>query len=273
MLENRNQRIAVGVVAGLVVLGGIGVALMGGGDDAAAPATTTTTVGHHRPPPRRRRRRWPRSPASPATTAIGSARPALVVKIDNVAAEGPTAGGHQPGRRRVRGERRGQRHPAARRLPVDRLRARRPGALGPHHRHRHRVRPAPAVLRVERRQRHLRSADPGGRHRRRRLRRPLRRVLPGAEPQGPRQPDAQVDRHHPGDAGRGLVAAAGAVPVPRRRAAARPPRGVRRRAHQPSAPAAAARRWSTGGTAPDGPAPRPARPTSTRPGSRWRPPT
>ena len=35
MLDNKNQRIAAAVVTGLVVVGGIGIALLSGDDDAA----------------------------------------------------------------------------------------------------------------------------------------------------------------------------------------------------------------------------------------------
>ena len=83
MLGNRNQRIAAAVVAGIGVLGGIGLAFLGGGDDSAAPATTTAAETTTTAPPA-----TIPLPVAPLTGLPGEygdrlGRPALVVKIDN----------------------------------------------------------------------------------------------------------------------------------------------------------------------------------------------
>ena len=83
MLDNRNQRIAVGLVTGVVVLGGVGLALFAGGDDAAAPTTTTVADTTTTAPTT-----TTTLPVAPLTGLSGDyddrlGRPALVVKIDN----------------------------------------------------------------------------------------------------------------------------------------------------------------------------------------------
>ena len=169
-------------------LGGVAVFALGGGGgggrrrhhhhDHHGPAD------HHDHAPRCR---WRRSPGCPATTATGSTAPALVVKIDNGEPKArPQVGINQADvvyEERVEGSV----TRLAGRLPLHRLRARRPGAVGPHVRHRH--------LHAARTTRTSRGAGPTppspgasvtppcvdvG------LRRPQRRVLPRAEPAGAR---------------------------------------------------------------------------------------
>ena len=168
----------------------------------AAAATTEADADHHhgrrprprhRPPPSRRPPRPLTGPAAGDPALLGP--PGAGREDRQRRAQGPAAGRPQPGRRGVRGAGRGQRHPAPRHLPLHRRRAGRPGPLGPHLRPR-RARPAaPPVLRLERRQRHLRRAHPraanladvgyDARH---------EPVLPGRRPARARQPDAQVHR-------------------------------------------------------------------------------
>ncbi|HEX4868923.1 MAG TPA: DUF3048 domain-containing protein [Acidimicrobiales bacterium] len=79
----RNRIIAIAVVA-LLLVGGVALALMSGGDDDAAPATTTTSTTATTAPPTT----VAPPPVSPLTglptDPASAARPALVVKIDNV---------------------------------------------------------------------------------------------------------------------------------------------------------------------------------------------
>jgi Protein of unknown function (DUF3048) N-terminal domain/Protein of unknown function (DUF3048) C-terminal domain len=97
VLDNRNQRIALGVAAGVLVLGGVTAALVSGGSDDAATtttteATTTTTEATTTTAPQ---------PVAPLTGVPGDygdrlSRPALVVKIDNAQPDArPQAGINQ----------------------------------------------------------------------------------------------------------------------------------------------------------------------------------
>ena len=91
-----------------------------------ARPTTTTTHDRRRRPPRRPRRRRPRSssrrmPLTGVPLAFGQVapdRPALAVKIDNVDVRPPHPGRPEPGRHRVRGDRRGPPDPLRRRVPL-----------------------------------------------------------------------------------------------------------------------------------------------------------
>ena len=89
MLDSRNQRIAAGAVAGLVVVGGILVALLGGGDATPSATSVTTTTEPTTTIP---------LPVAPLTGLPGEygdrlGLPALVVKIDNAEPEArPQAG-------------------------------------------------------------------------------------------------------------------------------------------------------------------------------------
>ena len=94
---------------------------------AASPTTTTTTIAddHDATTTRAAGRRSRRSPALAPSDPLDRARPALVVKIDNVDADGPA---RRPASTRptssIEERGRGRHHPARRRVPLDRRRRR-----------------------------------------------------------------------------------------------------------------------------------------------------
>ena len=253
-------------------------------DGSTVPSVATTTDHHpargvaaHRPP---RRRRAPRRAAGPR-------------REDRQPPEGPPPGRAGPGRRRLRGDRRGH-HPVLRRVPLHGRRPRRSGPVGPDHRHRPAApAAAPAVRLVGRQQRHD-QGPPGGRRRHRRgLRLPLQggRLLPrrgaplapqpllhhdravGAQPAGRRAASSDVHVPGRGRAGPGRarggrqaddVRDEGAVAVgPGRRRVAphagRPtPRG-RQRHPRSRRPTSWSCSWSTAAARPTPSRPRPSR--------------
>ena len=93
-------------------------------EEGRRAATTADAVARPRPPC---------PPTVPAHRAARTdARRGHTLRAggeDRERAGGPPAGGLEPGRRGLRGERRGRRHPLPRHLPLHRLRPGRPGAL------------------------------------------------------------------------------------------------------------------------------------------------
>ena len=169
------------------------------------PAAAATTRRRRRPPPRRPpspRPRPPRRPppVAPLTGLPGNygdpARPHRTGREDRQRrAEGTAAVRHQPGRRRLRGAGRGQRHPARWPSSTPPTRPRSAPSAPP-------ARPtSPSSRRSTTRTSRGAAPTPPSpgasapRRSGRRLRRPRERVLPGAEPVGAQQPDAQVDGH------------------------------------------------------------------------------
>lgn len=80
VLDSTRKRAAAGAVTAALLAGGVGLALLGGGDDAPPPTTTTTTT--------EATTTTVPGPIAPLTGQPGQAellaRPALVVKVDNV---------------------------------------------------------------------------------------------------------------------------------------------------------------------------------------------
>ncbi len=145
-------------------------------------AETTTTLARYRPG---------RSPVCRSTDELLALRPGHRREARQPP-RGPPARRSEPGRHRLRGDRRGADHPVLRHLPLHRRRADRTDPLGPHHRRRPAQPAQPAAVRLV-------GREPGrGRGDRRRQRREpcprpaARSVLPRR-----RAPQAHRDRAHP----------------------------------------------------------------------------
>jgi hypothetical protein len=93
-LQNKKQRLAAGASAGVIVLGGVGLALIAGGSHAAPPTTTTTSTTTTVPPTTTTTAPPRLAPLTGLPDALAD-HPAVFVKIDNAPQARPHAGINQ----------------------------------------------------------------------------------------------------------------------------------------------------------------------------------